>query len=95
MTTLKDTDLKTIGKAGLTSAIETLESLVAALAASAKATAGPEVQALTTSIANLRTTLEGLSSDASVVEKASDVQAAVAGVRTAAQALRATLTQCS
>ena len=95
VTDLKGLDLKSVGKSGLTAAIETLETSATALAASAKETAGPEAQALSTAVAALRTTVDGLTSDASVAEKATDVQTAVTGVESSAQALKAKLTQCS
>ena len=91
---LKAVDLKTSGKAGVTAAIDTVQSSVSTLASSAKAEAGPEADALTTSITALRTTIDGLSSDASVAEKAADIRTAVDGVQTSATALRAKLTQC-
>ena len=92
---LKAVDLQTAGKAGVTAAIESVQSSVTTLATSARAEAGPEADALTTAITTLRTTIDGLSSDASVSEKAADIRAAVDGVQTAATALRAKLTACS
>ncbi len=95
LTDLKGLDLKTAGKAGLTTAIDKVDASITTLTSSAKDAAGPQVDALKASIATLKAALQNLTSDASVVEKASDIRAATTGVEDAATALKAALTQCS
>jgi hypothetical protein len=74
--------------------VEEVETAVSTLAASAKETAGPEVEALQTALATLKSAIAGLSGDASVIEKAADIKGAVTGVETAASALKTALKQC-
>lgn len=92
---LKGLDLKAVGKDGLTAAIGKVEASITTLATSAKDVAGPQVEALTTALASLKTALGNVTSDASVAEKSADIQAAVGEVEVAATALKSALTQCS
>jgi hypothetical protein len=95
LTDLKALDLKTVGKAGLAAGIGKVDDAVTTLGNSAKAVAGPQVDALKSAIATLKSALDSLTSDASVAQKATDIRAAVSGVETAATALKAALTQCA
>ena len=91
---LQNLDLMSTGKEGLTSAFDEVEASVSTLATSAKEAAGPEVDALKTALATLKTAVGDLSSDAGVIEKATEIKGAVSGVETAATALKAALKQC-
>jgi hypothetical protein len=91
---LKDLDLTAVGTNGLSAAVTAIETAVTGLSNSAGTTATAEREALKTSLASLKTAVSGLTSDASVKEKATELRTAIAGVETAATALQAAMPGC-
>ena len=91
---LKAVDLKSSGLDGLTAALTDVETAVTSLAADARETAGTERAALSASLESLKTAVSGLSGDASVQEKATELRTAIAGVQTAADSVRAAMPGC-
>ena len=91
---LKAVDLKSSGIDGLTAALTDVETAVTSLAADARETAGTERAALSASLESLKTAVSGLSGDASVQEKATELRTAIAGVQTAAESVRAAMPGC-
>ena len=92
---LASTDVKAVGKDGLSAAVDAVKAAVETLIASAGPAVSTQATALKTALDNLGTSISGLASDAAVADKAADIQTAVAGVKTAADDLRAALPGCS
>ena len=91
---LRTLDLASLASDGVTAAVADVESAASSLAASAKAEAGPEVDALQTSIVGLKLAVVNLTSEETLVQKRAEVKAAVAGVDQAMTALTTALTAC-
>ena len=94
VTALRDLDLKAVGTNGLTEAVTAVETALAGLSSSAGATATAEREALKTSLELLKAADAGLTSDASVQEKATELTTAIAGVETAVQGVQTALPGC-
>ena len=75
--------------------MDAVKAAVETLVASAGASVSTQATALKSALDNLGTVVGGLTTDASVADKAADIQTAVAGVKTAATDLRAALPGCS
>jgi len=95
LSSLKDLDLKAVGTNGLTTAVDAVQTAAANLATALTGGASPELTAFQTSLADLKATVSGLSSDASVVEKASAIRTAIKAVQAAGSDLEAAIPDCS
>ncbi len=91
---LRALDLSSLASDGVTAAVADVESAASLLAASAKAEAGPEVEALEASILGLKFAVVNLTSEETLVQKRAEIKAAVEGVDQAATALTTALTAC-
>ena len=91
---LKAVDLTAVGTDGLKAALTDVETAVTALAADAKDTAVPERAALSASLDSLKTAVSGLTSDATLREKATELTTAIAAVQTAADGVKAAMPGC-
>jgi hypothetical protein len=91
---LRALDLASLASDGVTAAVADVESAASSLAASAKAEAGPEVEALETAILGLKFAVVNLSSEETLVQKRAEIKAAVDGVDQATTALTTALTAC-
>ena len=92
---LASTDLKAVGEGRADAAVDAVKVAVETLVVSAGASVSTQATALKAALDNLGTVVSGLTSDASVAEKAADIQTSVAAVKTAASDLRAALPGCS
>jgi hypothetical protein len=91
---LRALDLASLASDGVTAAVADVESAASSLAASAKAEAGPEVEALETAILGLKFAVVNLTSEETLVQKRAEIKAAVVGVDQATTALTTALTVC-
>ena len=82
-------DLESAGVRDVLGAIEAAVTSGLAFVESAKATFGPEAQALGTALAGLQTALQGISGDGSLGDKAATVENAIDEVAAAFDALKA------
>jgi hypothetical protein len=91
---LRALDLTSLASDSVTAAVADVEAAASSLAASAKAEAGPEVEALETSILGLKFAIVNLTSEETLVQKRAEVKTAVVGVDQATTALTTALTAC-
>ena len=94
VTALKGLDLSAVGTDGLTAAVTAVQTAVDGLSTSAGTTATAEREAFKSSLESLKTAVSGLTGDASVREKKTELTTAIAAVQTTGDALRAALPGC-